>query len=291
MSNIALPKKIEYKAGENKNEGKIIIEPCFPGYGVTLGNSLRRVLLSSLPGAALIGIKIKDVDHEFTTLPHLREDILEFILNLKKIRLRVFSDEIVKLELKVHGKKDIKAGDITKNSQVEIINPDLVLGSITDMAGSLEAELFVSKGMGFEMVESREEKSREIGYIEMDSIYSPVFLTGVKIENVRVGKMTNWDRLILNIKTDGSISPEDAFKGAVNILINQFNAMVGKESKEKETDKETDKEEVKAREKEKDEKVKDEKVKDEFTAGDEKIKEEEPVEEPKRKRGRPKKVN
>ncbi|RLC38104.1 DNA-directed RNA polymerase subunit alpha, partial [Candidatus Falkowbacteria bacterium] len=173
MSNISLPKKIKYIEGENKNEGKMVIEPCFPGYGVTLGNSLRRVILSSLPGAAVVGVKIKDVGHEFMVLPHLKEDILEFILNLKKIRLRVFSDEVVKIELKIHGKKDIKAGDITKNSQVEIVNPELVLGSITDMAGSLEAELFVKKGMGYEMIESRDEKIKEIGYIEMDSIYSP----------------------------------------------------------------------------------------------------------------------
>jgi len=285
MSNIALPKKIEYKAGKDKNEAKIIIEPCFPGYGVTLGNSLRRVLLSSLPGAALVGVKIKDVDHEFSALPHLKEDILEFILNLKKIRLRVFSDEVVKLELKVHGKKNIKAGDITKNSQVEIINPELVLGSITDMAGSLSAELFVDKGMGYEMIEGREEKIREIGYIEMDSIYSPVLLVGIKIENVRVGKITNWDKIILNIKTDGSISPEDAFKQAVNILIDQFNAMIGKKSKEKEIDKK----EVKAEEKEKTEE-KDKTEKDESAIGDEKIKEEKSAEEPKKKRGRPRKV-
>jgi DNA-directed RNA polymerase subunit alpha len=232
MSTIALPKKIEFVQGAKPNEGQIIIEPLFPGYGITLGNSLRRVLLSSLPGAAIVGVKIKGIDHEFMTLPHLKEDILEFILNLKQIRLKIFSDEPVKLELSIHGQKEIKACDIKKNNLAEIVNPDLVLGHITDMSGNLEAELFVKPGMGYEMIENRELKSNELGYIEMDSVYSPIVLAGVEISNIRVGKMTNWDRLTLNVITDGSITPEESFKYAVKILIDQFKSLVVNKSGE-----------------------------------------------------------
>lgn len=269
MNTIALPKKIEYQAGEKANEGQMIIEPLFPGYGITLGNSIRRVLLSSLPGAAAIGIKIKGVDHEFMALPHLKEDILEFILNLKQLQLKVYSDEVVRLELKVHGEKEIKAGDITKNSEVEIANPDLVLGHITDMSGSLEAEIFVSQGMGYETIENREKTNKEIGYIEMDSIYSPILSAGVKIDNVRVGKMTNWDKLIIDIITDGTIKPEEAFKKSVNILINQFSSLIGEKKEEIKTEDTVEAEELDTEE--------------------EKEAIEEDEVEPKKKRGRPKK--
>ncbi len=225
MESIALPKKIKFKKGKTPNEGKIYVEPCFPGYGITLGNSLRRVLLSSLPGAAAIGVKIKGIDHEFMPLPHLKEDILEFILNLKKLRLKIHSEEDQILELDVHGKKDVTAGDIKANRQEEIVNPELVLGTITDMAGNLSAEIHVTKGMGYVTIESREEKVSQIGFMEMDSIFSPVLKAGIEIENVRVGKMTNWDRLVIDIKTDGTITPEEAFNDSIQILIKQFTAL------------------------------------------------------------------
>ena len=137
MEKIALPQKIEFVKGSEENNKQIIIEPCYPGYGATIGNALRRVLLSSLPGAAVIGVKIKGADHEFMTLPHVKEDVLELILNLKRLRLKIFSEETVKLELDARGEKEVKASDIKRNSLVEIVNPNLVLGHITDMAGSL----------------------------------------------------------------------------------------------------------------------------------------------------------
>jgi DNA-directed RNA polymerase subunit alpha len=244
MQTIALPKKVKYQEVDGGFHGKIIIEPCFPGYGITLGNSLRRVLLSSLPGAAPVGVKIKGVDHEFSAFPHLKEDILEFILNLKQLRLKVFTDEPVKLELNVSGKKEITAGDITKDSSVEIINSDLVLGHLTDDNGSLEAEIYVNKGMGFEMSETREATEKEIGYMEMDAVYTPVLSVGMNVENVRVGKMTNWDKLILDIKTDGTISPEDAFNQTVKILVDQFTALSPDTTPSKEEVKEEKVEEV-----------------------------------------------
>lgn len=238
MQTIAKPKKVKYEKGDHDNHEKVIIEPCFPGYGVTLGNSLRRVLLSSLSGAAVIGIKIKGGAHEFSALENMKEDVLQFVMNLKNLRIKVHSDEIIKLNLIVHGEKEIKAGDIEKNSEVEIMNKDLVLGKITDMSGNLEAEIFVKRGMGYETIKKREEKSKELGYIEIDSIFSPIILVGLKIENVRVGKMTNWEKLVIDIETDGTISAKEAFESSVKLLMDQFEVLLEGGEKEKATDKE-----------------------------------------------------
>jgi DNA-directed RNA polymerase subunit alpha len=253
MENIAKPTNINFEEGENKNEGVIVIEPCYPGYGITLGNSLRRVLLSSLSGAAVTGVKIEGATHEFTEVPHVKEDILEIILNLKKVRIKMDTDEEIKLELKAHGEKQVTAGDIVKNSQVEIVNPELVIANITDMSGSLNMEIFVEKGRGYRPVEAEENKDKEkdAGAIDMDAAFSPVQNASVNVENVRVGKMTNWDKLILNIVTDGTITPKEAFENSVKVLIDQFNSLIEKgdslsaDKKEKEEEKQ---EEVKAKE-------------------------------------------
>lgn len=226
MQNIALPKKIEFKAGNALHEGIITVEPLFPGYGMTLGNSLRRVLLSSLPGAAVIGAKIKGASHEFMALPHIKEDVLEILLNLKQLRLKVYTEEEVRLELKVKGKKTVTAGDITKNSLVEIKNPALAIAHVTDEAGSLEIEITVKEGRGYKMAEGTKKDNRDIGYIEIDSIFSPVTIVSISVENTRVGKMTNWDKLVLDVKTDGTISAEDAFNEAVKILVDQYSSFL-----------------------------------------------------------------
>ncbi len=226
MQNIALPKKIEFKKGSNPHEGIITVEPLFPGYGMTLGNALRRVLLSSLPGAAVIGVKIKGASHEFMALPHVKEDVLEILLNLKQLRLKAFTEEEVRLDLKVKGKKVVTAGDIVKNSQVSIKNPELVIAHITDESGSLEAEILVKEGRGYKMAEGTKKDNREIGYIEIDSIFSPVIVVSINVESTRVGKMTNWDKLILTVKTDGTISAEEAFNEAVKILVDQYSSFL-----------------------------------------------------------------
>ncbi len=226
MQNIALPKKIEFKEGGNPNEGIITVEPLFPGYGMTIGNSLRRVLLSSLPGAAVIGAKIKGASHEFMALPHIKEDVLEMILNLKQLRFKMHSEEEVRLELKVKGKKIVTAADITKNTQVEIKNPELVIANITDEAGTLEMEIVVKEGRGYKMPEGAKKENREIGYIEIDSMFSPVTVVSSSVENTRVGKMTNWDKLVLNVKTDGTITPEVAFNETVKVLVDQYSALL-----------------------------------------------------------------
>jgi len=233
MQNIALPKKIEFNPGTTPLEGIITVEPLFPGYGMTLGNALRRVLLSSLPGAAVIGVKISGASHEFMALPNIKEDVLELILNLKQLRLKIHTDEEVKLELKVKGKKIVTAGDIIKNSQVEIKNPNLVLAHITDDHGTLDMEITVREGRGYKMAEGVKKESREIGYIEIDSIFSPVTLVSIDVDNTRVGKMTNWDKLILNVKTDGTISAEEAFNEAVKILVKQYSSFLPKSEEDK----------------------------------------------------------
>jgi DNA-directed RNA polymerase subunit alpha len=193
---------------------------------MSLGNSLRRVLLSSLPGAAVIGAKIKGASHEFMALPGIKEDVLQIILNLKQLRFKIHTDEEVRLELKVKGKKVVKASDIIKDSQVEIKNLDLVIATLTDENASLEIEILVKEGRGYKMPEGIKKENREIGYIEIDSVFSPVILVSSSVENTRVGKMTNWDKLILNIKTDGTITPEEAFNESVKILVDQYSALL-----------------------------------------------------------------
>ncbi len=225
MQNIALPKKIEFKAGNTSSEGQIIVEPLYSGYGMTLGNSLRRVLLSSLPGAAVIGVKIKGVSHEFMALPGVKEDILEIILNLKQLRLKMFTEEEVTLVLKAKGQGEVSASSISKNSDVEIKNPELVIANLTENNASLEMEILVKEGRGYKMSEGGK-RDNEIGYIEIDSIFSPVLSVSIDVESARVGKMTNWDKLILNIKTDGTITPQEAVEQSVKILVDQFSALL-----------------------------------------------------------------
>lgn len=226
MQNIALAKKIEFRPGKNQNEGLIVVEPLYPGYGMTLGNSLRRVLLSSLPGAAVVGVKIKGVSHEFMALNGVKEDVLEIILNLKQLRLKVHSEEEIKLTLHVKGAKKITAADIEKNSDVEIANNDLFIAETTASDSSLDLEIFVREGRGYRMVEGTKKEGHDIGYIEIDSIFSPVLVVSTNVENTRVGKMTNWDKLVLNLKTDGTITPMEAFEQSVRILVDQFSILL-----------------------------------------------------------------
>lgn len=229
MESIAKPNKVEFLEGQNPNEATVVIEPFYPGYGMTVGNSLRRVLLSSLPGTAVVGVKIEGASHEFATLPHVKEDVLEIIMNLKKLKVKILidTDEEIKLELEVRGKKEVKAEDIKKDSRIEVVSKDLVIANITDNAGFLKMEITVAKGRGYRPVEAIEDddKKGEIGYIDMDAVFSPVLLAGLKVENVRVGKMTNWDKLMLNIITDGTISPKDAYDKSVVILQEQVGAL------------------------------------------------------------------
>lgn len=221
MESIPLPTRIEV-AKHDGNTAKIIIEPCYPGYGTTLGNALRRVLLSSLPGAAVTRVKIKDVQHEFSTLPNVKEDMVDFVLNLKQLRVKLHEGEEATLVLQAKGEKVVTAKDLKLPSNVEIANPDLVIATLTDKSAELEMELFVQRGRGYVPVEAQTREKGEIGMIAVDAIYTPMKTVNFDTENVRVGQMTNFDRLTLDISTDGTMSPQEAFRQASEILVDHF---------------------------------------------------------------------
>jgi DNA-directed RNA polymerase subunit alpha len=223
MKNISLPKKFIVEEITKGSKAKVVIEPCFPGYGLTLGNSLRRVLLSSLPGGAVTAVKIKGVQHEFSSLENVSDDILEIILNLKKLRIKVYGDEPVTLKLKAKGEKSITGGDIEPSADAEIINKDLIITTVNDKDTTLEMDLTVAKGIGYVPTEEQGKGKGEIGTILVDSIFTPVINVGMDVEATRVGNRTDFDKLILTVETDGTISPEDAVKKASEILVSQFN--------------------------------------------------------------------
>lgn len=208
------------------NRGLFELEPLSPGYGVTIGNSLRRVLLSSLEGAAITAVKIEGAEHQFTTLPKVKEDVVEIILNLKKLRLRVFSQEEVKLTLEARGEGEVTAGQIEATSDVEIVNSDLHIATLTDPKAKLEMEIFVSQGRGYVPVEEKDRKKLELGCIAVDSIFTPVLNVGYKVDFVRVGEITNYERLTLTIETDGTITPVSALNQATQILLDHFNLIL-----------------------------------------------------------------
>jgi len=232
MKKISLPRQPKYfEIG--KNIGKIEIDECYPGYGTTLGNSLRRVLLSSLHGTAVTSVKIKGISHEFSTIPGVMEDVIQIILNLKKIRFLSHSDEPVTLTLKEKGAKKITAAQIQCPSSVEVINKNAPIAEITDKKGELEMEIEVQKGLGYVPVEQQEKEKKEIGLIAIDAVFTPVRRVNYSIENTRVGKRTDYDKIILEVETDGSITPREAFQKAVEIIMEQFEAIKDFEVEEK----------------------------------------------------------
>lgn len=222
MENILLPSKMYFTPGEREHEAIVTIEPLHHGYGVTMGNSLRRVLLSSLPGAAVVAMKIKGVQHEFSAVNGVKEDALEIMLNLKQLRMTVHSEEPVVLKLTAAKEGAVTAADIQPNADVDIVNKDLVLCTITDAKASLDMEITVARGRGYLPTEEREHATGEIGVIAIDAMFSPVRQVGLRVENTRVGEITNYDKLIMNILTDGSITPQEAVEHATKILLNHF---------------------------------------------------------------------
>jgi DNA-directed RNA polymerase subunit alpha len=205
---------------ERLDFGKFNIDPLEQGYGQTLGNSLRRVLLTSLPGAAIVSAKIEGVKHQFSTLPGMKEDVVEFLMNLKKVRLTVESDAPVTLTLSKKGSGEVTAADIDAPAGVTVVNRDLVLAHLSDKKASLEATMTVEKGMGY--VSADERHFDEVGVMSVDALYSPVVRVNYRVEATRVGRMTNLDRLVMEIWTDGSISALDALKAAAKILVSYF---------------------------------------------------------------------
>lgn len=207
---------------KEKNKAVFEIEALYPGYGVTLGNALRRVLISSLPGAAVTQMKIKEALHEFSTIPGILEDVIQISLNLKQLRFKIFSDEPQKATLKVRGEKEVKGSDLKLPSQVELINKDQHLATLTAKSAELEMEIQIEKGLGYVTVEKRKKGKTEIGVIDLDAIFCPMKRVSFRIENMRVGEKTDFDKLTLEIETDGTISPEEAFLQASEILVKHF---------------------------------------------------------------------
>lgn len=225
MEPLPLPKQFSVTNEAEANSRTFMVEPCYPGYGTTLGNALRRVLLSSLPGAAITAVKIENVEHEFSTLPHVAEDVVTMLLNLKGVRFRLHSDETVTLTLDASGERVVTAGDISKNAQAEVVNPDHVIATLTDPKARLTMDLTVGAGRGYVPVENREKERLPLGTIAVDSTYTPVKNVTFDVEHVRVEQITNYDKLKITVSTDGTLSPVEAVRQAATILVDHFVAV------------------------------------------------------------------
>ncbi|MFZ6015200.1 MAG: DNA-directed RNA polymerase subunit alpha [Patescibacteria group bacterium] len=225
MESLLLPTKIQFTQGERPNEGVLTVEPCTPGYGTTIGNALRRVLLSSLPGAAITSVKIRGVDHEFSTMQYVKEDVLEIILNLKTLRVKLYSEEPVKLRIEAKGEQVVTAEAFEKNADVEIINKDLVIATLTDKSASFEMEATISPGRGYRSTEERQQEKYDLGEIGIDALFSPVVNVSYQVEATRVGEKTDYDKLVLKIETDGAMDAIDACNQSVNILLDHLNLL------------------------------------------------------------------
>jgi DNA-directed RNA polymerase subunit alpha len=213
----------------SSHEGVIVVEPLPQGYGLTLGNTLRRVLLSSLAGAAITQAKIAGVKHDYSTIKGVKEDVVEILLNLKRIRLKIEVDKPVKLEVEEKGPGEVTAKNIKTPAGVEITNPDLHIASLADTKTKLEMDLTAEKGVGYLPVESR--RALGIGTIPLDATFSPVLRVNYKVEPTRVGQMTNFDKLTISVTTDGTITPAESIKQAAKILQDYFNVLVEQRKK------------------------------------------------------------
>ncbi len=222
---ISLPSKPKVTRKED-HKAVFEIEGLHPGYGTTIGNSLRRVLLSSLEGAAVTQMKVEGVQHEFSAMDGILEDTVTMMLNVKKLRFKMHSDESQTVTLRVKGEKEVKGSDLDVPTQLELINKDLHIATLTDKKAELNMELRVEKGLGFVIADQEKRDKLEVGQISIDSIFTPVKGVNFKVENMRVGKRTDFDRLFLEIETDGTIDPEDAFKKASQILIDHFSILI-----------------------------------------------------------------
>jgi len=221
MENLLLPSKIEFSEGEDSSKTTLIITPCYHGYGTTLGNALRRVLLSSLPGAAVEAFKIRGVQHEFTSIEGVKEDVVEIMLNIKQLIVKLYGDDNIVLNLSKKGKGPVTAKDIEASSNVDILNPDLVICHLTSDK-PFEMEIIVGKGRGFITAEEKDRGNYDLGTIVIDSIYTPVKDVGYFVEYTRVGDITNYEKLSITIETNGTISPKEAVYEANKILMDHF---------------------------------------------------------------------
>lgn len=212
---------------EEGNRAVFEIDGLWPGYGHTIGNAIRRVLLSSLEGAAVTAVKIEGIQHEFSTLPGMLEDMVELTLNLKRIRFRMHGSGPYTAALAVKGEKKVTAADIKTPSQLEVVNPGEHIATLTDRKAALVMDIVVEKGVGYQPVEARQKEKVEIGTIALDAAFSPLRLVNYEVENMRVGDRTDYNRVRFHIETDGSITPREAFSAAAKILQEQFLVLAG----------------------------------------------------------------
>ncbi len=228
MLNMVLP-KIEVEAS-SQNYGHFVISPLESGYGITLGNALRRVLLSSLPGAAVSSIRLSGIHHEFSAIPHVREDTTQLILNVKQIRLKSVTDDPVRMHVEVTNEGPITAGDLIAPPEVEIVNPDLYLLTADSNDVDLDFELVVERGRGYSPAEER--TRLPLGEIPVDAIFSPIRKAAYRVERTRIGQQTDYDKLNLEIWTDGTVSPEEAMRESAKLLVQHLQLLAGVEKVE-----------------------------------------------------------
>ena len=225
-TNVTLPSKPRVVSEEGFH-GIFEIDGLYPGYGHTLGNSLRRIILSSLPGAAITQVKIEGVEHEFSTISGVREDVITLLLNLKRVRLAAHSEEPLKVNLKKSGTGVVTAADIDVPTQLEILNPEQPICEITNKSTKLDIELTIERGMGYVPREVHQRDKVEIGTIAMDAVFTPIRRANYEVENMRVGDRTDYNRLRMVIETDGTITPKAALESAIEVMIHQLKAVVG----------------------------------------------------------------
>jgi len=225
-TNIILPSKPRI-VKEDERSGTYEIDGLYPGYGYTLGNSLRRIILSSVPGAAITSVKIDGVSHEYSTLDGVKEDVVNILLNLKRVRIKMASDEPVSLSLKVKGEGEIKASDIKTPGQAEILNPDQKIATLTSKTASLDIEMIAEVGLGYVPKETLQEDRVEIGTIALDANFSPVRRVNYEVENMRVGDRTDFNRLRVFIETDGTSTAKEVLEKSIEIMIHQLKAIIG----------------------------------------------------------------
>lgn len=226
MIEIEKPKIETIEISDDASFGKFVVEPLERGYGTTLGNSLRRILLSSLPGAAITSVQIDGAQHEFSTLEGVVEDVTTIILNLKKIALKIYSEDVKTLELDVNGEGVVTAADLTFDSDVEVLNPELPIATLNSR-GSLYMKISAERGRGYRPAEENNHSDQAIGVIPMDSIFSPVTRANYQVENTRVGQRANYDKLTFDVWTDGSIRPEEAVSLGAKVLTEHLDIFVG----------------------------------------------------------------
>ena len=223
---IVLPSKPKVISEEGFS-GVYEIDGLYPGYGHTLGNSLRRIILSSLPGASITQIKIDGVEHEFSTIQGIKEDVIAILLNLKRVRMRITSNEPVKMSLKAKGPKTITAGDIETPGQIEILNGEQEICTLADAKSSIDMELTVERGIGYMSREVIQKTRMDIGALALDAVFTPIRRASYEVEQMRVGDRTDFNRLRLFIETDGTLTPKEALEKSIELMINQLKAIVG----------------------------------------------------------------